>query len=373
MNIILDEIGSLENFQSILNQALAVEQAEGILILACDANGFSPEVIDPILQKASLPVFGGIFPEIIHANKNYQKGTIIATLSTRPDLHIVKGLSDESKDFAFSIGEQITDRGDANTMMVFVDGLSSRIASLIEGLFIAFGLDCNYIGGGAGSLSFEQRPCLFTPEGLLEDCAIIALLEIDSGIGVQHGWENVSGPYKVTQSDRTIIQKLDGKTAFDVYKEVVEKASGQVFAKDNFFEIAKGYPFGINRTGVEKIVRDPIVLDEKGGLVCVGEVPQDSYVYILKGNTTSLVFAACKARALGEYMFPEGEGVRTHFFIDCISRVLFMEDDFHQELNAVYDENTPMIGALTLGEIANFGKEFLEFYNKTAVFGVLGA
>ncbi|MFK7924499.1 MAG: FIST signal transduction protein [Bacteroidia bacterium] len=373
MNIILDETGTIENFQLALNRALAVEQAEGILVLACDANGFSPETIDPILQASSLPVFGGIFPEIIHANEKYQKGTIIATLSKRPELHIIKGLSDESKDFTFAIGDQIPDRQDIKTMMVFVDGLASRIASLIEGIFIAFGLDCNYIGGGAGSLSFEQRPCLFTPEGLLEDCAIIALLDIHSGIGVQHGWENVSGPYKVTQSDRTIIQKLDGEVAFDVYKAVVEKASGQVFTKDNFFEIAKGYPFGINRTGDEKIVRDPIVLDENGGLVCVGEVPQDSYVYILQGNTNSLVFAACKARALGEYMFPEEEGLRTHFFIDCISRVLFMEDEFHQELNAVYDENTALIGALTLGEIANFGKEFLEFYNKTAVFGVLGA
>ncbi|MEL7532817.1 MAG: FIST C-terminal domain-containing protein, partial [Bacteroidota bacterium] len=208
--------------------------------------------------------------------------------------------------------------------------------------------------------------------GLLADCAIIALLDVDSGIGVQHGWENISGPYKVTQSDRTIIQKLDGQIAFEVYKEVVEKASGQVFSDDNFFDIAKGYPFGINRLGDEKIVRDPIVVNEAGGLVCVGEVPQDSYVYILKGNTTSLVFAASKARALGEYSFPAGAKAQTHLFIDCISRVLFMEDEFYRELEAVYDESTPLIGALTLGEIANFGKDFLEFYNKTAVLAVLG-
>lgn len=372
MNIFLDEAGTVAGFQQIMNQALAAEGVEGILIMACDANGFTPAEIDPILAQIDIPIIGGVFPEIIMEKEKHQKGTIIATLSVRPDLHIIKGLSDESKDFSFAVGEQIPNHTIPKTMMIMVDGLSSRIASLIEGIFITFGLDCNYIGGGAGSLSFEQRPCLFTPEGLLEDCAIVALMDIDSGIGVQHGWENISGPYKVTQSDRTVIQKLDGKLAFDVYKEVVEKASGEVFNKDNFFDIAKGYPFGLNRLGDEKIVRDPIVLDENGGLVCVGEVPQDSYVYILKGNTTSLVFAASKARALGEYSFPKEGKVQTHLFIDCISRVLFMEDEFHRELEAVYDENTPMIGALTLGEIANFGKDFLEFYNKTAVVGVLG-
>ncbi|MEM6347908.1 MAG: FIST N-terminal domain-containing protein [Bacteroidota bacterium] len=371
MNIFLDDSGSVAGFQSLLKQALATDQVEGLLILACDANGFTPESIDPILAQLSIPVIGGVFPEIIYTKEKYQKGSIVATLSSKPDLHIIKGLSDESIDFSFAVGEQIPDRKEAKTMMIFVDGLSSRIASLIEGVFIAFGLDCNYIGGGAGSLSFEQGPCLFTPEGMLEDCAIIGLLDVESGIGVQHGWENISGPYKVTQSDRTIIQKLDGQTAFEVYKEVVEKASGQVFSDDNFFAIAKGYPFGINRLGDEKIVRDPIVVNEEGGLVCVGEVPQDSYVYILKGQTTSLVFAASKARALGEYSFPEGSKAQTHLFIDCISRVLFMEDEFYRELEAVYDESTPLLGALTLGEIANFGQEFLEFYNKTAVLGVL--
>ncbi|MEL6845597.1 MAG: FIST C-terminal domain-containing protein, partial [Bacteroidota bacterium] len=93
---------------------------------------------------------------------------------------------------------------------------------------------------------------------------------------------------------------------------------------------------------------------------------------LTRGLLNSLVFAATKARALGEYSFPKEGKAETHLFIDCISRVLFLEDQFYRELEAVYDSETPLLGALTLGEIANFGKDFLEFYNKTAVLGVLG-
>jgi hypothetical protein len=50
---------------------------------------------------------------------------------------------------------------------------------------------------------------------------------------------------------------------------------------------------------------------------------------------------------------------------------LFLEKNFAYELEAVHDGQMPLIGALTLGEIANNGKDYLEFYNKTSVVGVL--
>ena len=62
---------------------------------------------------------------------------------------------------------------------------------------------------------------------------------------------------------------------------------------------------------------------------------------------------------------------KTIFLIDCISRALFLGDDFIDEIKAVSEANTPMIGALSLGEIANNGREYLEFYNKTCVVGML--
>ncbi|NOR26155.1 MAG: hypothetical protein GQ542_17565 [Desulforhopalus sp.] len=57
--------------------------------------------------------------------------------------------------------------------------------------------------------------------------------------------------------------------------------------------------------------------------------------------------------------------------MDCISRVLFLGDKLQEEIEAVQDASAPLIGAFTIGEIANSGKDFLEFYNKTCIVGVL--
>jgi hypothetical protein len=217
-----------------------------------------------------------------------------------------------------------------------------------------------------------QKPCLFTNKGLIQDSALLAMLDMDSGVGVSHGWKEISDLYRVTESDRNVIKTLNSRPAFQVYREVVESHSNEVFKEDNFLDIAKRYPFGISKLGTEKIVRDPFVLGEDDSLTCVGEVPKGAYVHILTGDVSSLVDAASKARTLGENAFKTKSANKTILFIDCISRVLFLEDEFGQELNAVSREATPLIGALTLGEIANSGKDYLEFYNKTSVIGVLG-
>ena len=81
--------------------------------------------------------------------------------------------------------------------------------------------------------------------------------------------------------------------------------------------------------------------------------------------------AAGKALALSLDAYHGPADKKMILFIDCISRVLFLGKEFEKEINAVYHEGTPLIGALTLGEIANSGKDYLEFFNKTAVVGCL--
>lgn len=370
MNIKICQTGKMDSFEQNLNDLNADTNVKAIMILACDANGFTPEKVDPLLAKSRAPVFGGIFPQIIGNGKNMEKGTIMAGLLDDINTLTIPELSSDQADMDQKIvsvlqGLDCLDK----TIFVFVDGLSTRISALIDGLFNNIGLMSNYIGGGAGSLSFEQKPCIFTSRGLQADSAVLAVSDVKSGIGVAHGWAQISQAMKVTESEKNRVISLNWEPAFQVYQQVIQAHSGSSFENASFFDIAKAHPLGIVKLDTEMVVRDPILM-ENDQLICVGEVPQGSFVYILQGDRDSLINGAVQARESALENFPGNVNRSSMLFMDCISRVLFMEDDFKMELRAVDDRNLA-IGALTLGEIANTGDSYLEFYNKTAVVGIL--
>jgi len=374
MKAVFEKTGTPEGLTLAIESLLKDDKPAGLMILAADANGFTPENLDPVLKRFNTPIFGGIFPQLIHSGQNHEQGTVIVSLHVAPEIVCIKNLSDpqalyEEQLAPFSDRWGQPQHSNDETFIVFVDGLSRRISSLIQDMFYCFGLQRNYIGGGAGSLSFSQKPCLITPEGLLQDVAVVAKLAISCGTGVAHGWESISEGMKVTQAAGNVLQTLDWRPAFDVYRELVEAHSGLRFTENNFFDIAKSYPFGISRLDTEVIVRDPLMKSQNNGLVCVGEIPPGSFVRLLHGRPESLIDAATKARHLAEQATRRKTDSGSAFIIDCISRVLFLEDRITEELQAAGGKHQ-LFGALTLGEIANSGQDYLEFFNKTTVIGI---
>lgn len=341
-----------------------------ILILACEADGLGPDELNPLLQGCRKPLFGGVFPQIVHGREKLEQGMIVAGLSCPVRVHALEGLGSEFTDFDEHIlalfGEEDL-RG--KTMFVLLDGLSRGIARLVESLFNTLGLEPNYIGGGAGSLSFRQSPCVLCNQGMLQDAAVLALADCPSSVGVAHGWAPISEAFKVTRAEANAVLELNWRPAFEIYRQVVEEHSDRSFDTEPFFDLAKSYPLGIATLDAEMIVRDPIIVRDQS-LVCVGEVPEGSHVHIMHGDLQSLVHGASMARDRALAGSPDMAGGALAFFVDCISRVLFLENDFGQELERVQC-GLPLIGALTLGEIANNGDAYLQFYNKTSVVGII--
>ncbi len=375
MIIRLDPTGTVKQFQAIVEEMSQNDDIKSLMVLACDENGFSPGNIDDVLKTIKVPVFGGIFPGIIHGTEKMEKGTIVAGLSIKPDIHVVPGLSDISINYGEVVTNLFPEATTSKTMLVFVDGYSQRISALIDSLYNVLGLSYNFIGGGAGSinpsaLDMQNTPCLLTNNGLIKDSAILALVNIESGVGVGHGWQKIDGPYKVTESDGNAIKSLDWKPAFDMYREIIKSHSGEAITKDNFFDIAKSFPFGISRVGSETIVRDPFTVDGDT-IVVATPIPQESFVDILTGDHDSLVDAARQSYTSAKQSIPAGKKTTT-LLIDCISRALFLEDNFSLEIEAVRRDDEQLIGVLTLGEIASSGMDFMEFFNKTCVVGILG-
>lgn len=369
MKILREHQTSPEVLRGLLREMESDPSVASVLILAADGNGWTPASIDTVLMSSAKPVFGGVFPQLLHGADRLERGMVLVGLPKAVNLTVIEGLSTPETNFGAVIERAFPDIGDGGTMFVLVDGFSRRIGCLIDALFNAFGLGINYLGGGGGSLSLAQKPCVITPAGLKQDAAVLAYLDTSSGVGVAHGWEAISTPFRVTEADSNVVISLDWRPAREVYREIVESHSKQRFGDDNFFAIAKAYPLGIAKLGNEVVVRDPVMADGDR-LLCVGEVPVGAFVQVLHGNRETLMAAAVHARESARSSLGTAKP-NIEFFVDCISRALFLEGDFDLEVNAARVPDLPMVGVLSIGEIANSGQDYLEFYNKTAVVALI--
>lgn len=363
MTSILLEDKSIENFEKALNQMQKTSQA--IIILACDENQFTAQALNPLLKQCSLPIIGGIFPAIVYKNRQYNQGTILLGLNNAFKVTTLHNIS-QDKDYEKVIEEKIGSLADdINTMFLFFDGISQNIYSIIQALFNNYGLSINYVGGSAAGKAFHKKPILFSNAGLLEDAALLATTTSHSTIGAKHGWEPIEKTtYQITKSDGNIIYEINYQPALEVYKEVIESHLQTTFSLKDFFETARSYPLGITRLAGDSIVRVAMGTSKDSSLICTGDIAENTYVQILHAKDAQLIEAAKTASSLSQ-----GSEYKISFklYIGCLARLLVMGENFYKEIEAIYEEDELLVGALSVGEIANNKDHYLELYNSTAV------
>ncbi len=357
-----------------LNVAKIVDQIKklipgnekGVMLLVGEDSEVNIHDLINQLNTDNINFFGGIFPQIIYDNEAYANHilAIPVPLSGKPQL--ITGLG--TGDIVVPPPEQ---PDEDEFYITFVDGLSSQIAKYLVTLYNVIGNGCYVIGGGAGSVSFQRKLCIFTADGLFRDAAVLACVKSRCNFGCGHGWSDLRGPFVATKTNANIIEELNWQKAIDVYGAEVEMDAMEKVSKENFSKLSQSYPFGIHKDDMEKIVRDPVGITENGGLVCVGEVPENSVLFLLKGDKNKLINAAGE---VAENSVDIGaKPVKEVFVIDCVSRALFMAEDYKKELeqikNKINNEQIITKGVLSLGEIASSGEGYLEFYNKTIIVG----
>jgi hypothetical protein len=324
-----------------------------------------PSTLDVALRELSVPAFGGLFPSVLHDGDAHEEGAVVAGLALEPDVSVVEDIDADDAPAAADLDPELVER-DNRTAFVFVDAHADGIDAFVEALFDAYGVELNFLGGGAGILDAGSRPCVFTNDGVVSNAGVVAGVTGESTIGVNHGWQEIAGPFRVTAADGPMVEELDGRPAYDVYREAVEANADVDLDSASFFDVATSYPLGISRMDDERIVRDPFEMEDDA-IRCFGAVAEHEHVHVLKGEVDALVDAAGVAYEDATAGVDGG----TLVSFDCISRALYLDDHFERELDAVAPSDRPVLGALTIGEVANGGDGYLEYYNKTAVAAVV--
>lgn len=311
---------------------------------------------------SSITIVGAIFPRVVFGTQSFERGIVALKLSDNTLVDIIK---DMDKVGMLQVEENV------HSVFTIVDGFSSKLDNFLENIFFVLPEHTHIIGGGAGKMSLKQEPIIFDNHGFYQDSALVVQSKGTISLGVSHGWEPLFGPFMATTCTGHTLHKINFQDAFHVYKNAVEQDTLERFNEANFFDISKSYPIGILRCGRDFIVRDPISSDGKS-LSLVGNMDTNSVISILKGNKETLIKASKEAALLAK----ENTHLKNYniVLVDCISRLLFLEDSFDEELEAiksVYPSEMVMWGMLTFGEIANVNQEGIEFYNKTCVVGTL--
>ena len=371
----VDKTGSLPGLQGAIDSALE-NGAKCLLIFLCSEHTFDIEELPPLFSSLPVPICAGVFPGIIHDFDYSRQGALVCGFIAPLFPTVIEDIDRQRSDIKLKMKKCLNGNTPAGAI-VFIDGQSKGIDNLVSCIYNCLGPTPIVVGGGAGYLDFSHRPCIITAEGCYKNAGVIISLPAPLVLGVRHGWENVAGPFLVTHASDNVIHSINYEPAFPFYKEIIEEHYGESVDFTTFLDVAKSYPLGMAQLNKEFLVRDP--LRRNGDYIeCAGSVPQNTMIYLLHSEPDKLIQSAALAskelRAKLSPVYEAGEGYYT-FTIDCISRELFLGEEYGKELEAIKKElpdKTQTVGVLSLGEIASSSQGTIRFLNKSTVVGGVG-
>ncbi len=257
----------------------------------------------------------------------------------------------------------------ARSLVLLADATSRAAAEVLRGGVEEGGAGMTWAGGGVGDNLLLTHACELLRGHAYRDRAVALALEDDASpaIILHHGWLPYGPATLVTRASGPRLEELDFQRAFDVYRATAERHGDEVTA-DSFAEFAMLHPLGIPQAFGDHLIRDPISVTADGALDCVAEIPEGSLVRLMAGQRSDLLEAAHAAalRARRRASAPGAGGI----LFGCFSRYRLFGNNLEEELCTVGDtlqDEFPLIGCLTLGEVGAMRGGVPQFHNKTAV------
>lgn len=336
-------------------------------------DGYDHQVIIDTLKNnlPNTPIVGMCAGGIIFGTKVYENGIAVLSLSGSeviPRTLLKANLSNNPFQAGIDAAKDIISSGvKEGVVFIFPDGFSSNLAETVRGIYSQLGPNFDYIGGGAGDNLKFFKTYQFTEKNFQSDAIALAVVSgIEIKIAVGHGWNPVGEPLIVTEAKGKRIYEIDGKPAFEAYKN---RFPGVAF--ENFSEYGMKNPLGFTDLDGNYFIRDPLSVNPDGSIDCVTEVPSNAIGNIMEGDRPSLINTAKATATKARQNIKQPQFA---LICDCISRYLLMGKDFEKELESVrsgLDVDIPLVGVLTFGEIGSL-KDIPFFHNKTIVIAVGG-
>jgi len=260
---------------------------------------------------------------------------------------------------SFKAGKALSENlAEKNLRHIFVlsDGLFVNGAELVDGLTAPLDTSVSITGGLAGDGANFEKTFVICKDRLASK-KIVALGfygdDLTIGYSSKGGWDSFGIERMVTKSNLNILYELDGVPALDLYKTFLGEKAKELPGTGLLFPLSMR-----DETNKSPVVRTILGIDEKAkSLTFAGNIPQGSYVRLMKANIDRIINGAEHAADVAQANI--GKQPQLAFLISCVGRRLVMKQLAEEEVEAVNDVFGNAVystGFYSYGEIAPFDK-----------------
>lgn len=251
-------------------------------------------------------------------------------------------------------------------VFVVSDGLRVNGTDLVKGMTEGLATEVTLTGGLAGDGSQFSKTMIIEPDGTIASESVAAIGfygdSLSIGFGSRGGWDSFGLDRMVTKSTENVLFEIDGQPALDLYKSFLGDKAKDLPSSGLLFPLSM-------RDSEERapVVRTILGINEEDkSLTFAGDIPQGSFVRLMKANNDRLITGAeeaAHAASKGLANSPEFA-----ILVSCVGRKLVLKQMVEEEVESVSEVlgGPVMTGFYSYGELAPFNRDSLcELHNQT--------
>jgi len=271
---------------------------------------------------------------------------------------------------SFEVGREITaklNKPGLAHIFVLSDGLRVNGSELVRGLIHDLPSGITVTGGLAGDGDrFSETLVFWDSEPAEDTIAAIGFYGegLKIGYGSLGGWDPFGTERIITRSQGNILYEMDGQSALELYKKYLGEHACGLPATGLLFPLSL-------RSGKSdhSVVRTILgINDEDKSMTFAGDMPEGSYVRLMKANFDRLIDGATGAAKKSV----ETSGMASPdlaILISCVGRKMILKQRTEEEVEGVKDilgPKTFITGFYSYGEICPFAPSVgCELHNQT--------
>ncbi len=341
-------------------------QADLILILGAHAHLQAPFIQEIRLKNSQAIMAGCTTAGEIAGGRVNDDSLVLNFLKFERSKVIYQDRLIASDQESLSVGQELARSLPTDNLkhcLVLSDGLNINGTQLVKGLRESLPKKVSLTGGLAADGPHFEKTFLLDNEAKVVSNKVLAIGfygDIQVNYGSMGGWDSFGIERLVTRSTNNVVHELDSTPALKLYKSFLGPAAEELPSSGLLFPLSM-------RSEIKKtpLVRTILGVNEaEQSLTFAGDIPEGSYVRLMKANVDRLINGAEEAADLAQQ-----ENVEFALCISCVGRKLVLKQMVEEEVEAVqevFGKDCTITGFYSYGEIAPFkeGAE-CELHNQT--------